>query len=138
MYSGYGIHKKRRRQNANINITPMVDVMLVLLIIFMVTAPLLTIGVPVQLPRIETGNIAVQQRPVTITVQKNGALYLQQESVTEDQLMERLRAIKAASKQRRIFVRGDRDVSYGVMLKIMARVADIGFIKVSLITTPTQ
>ena len=134
-----GVHLKssrgrKRRQNADINITPMVDVMLVLLIVFMVTAPLMTVGVPVDLPKTVAKQVKSSKEPLVVSVQKSGALYLQESRVTEKQMLARLRAIHKANPQVKVFVRGDKNVKYGEVLRVMGRIAKSGFEKVSLIT----
>ncbi len=123
-----------RRQNAEINITPMVDVMLVLLIVFMVTAPLMNVGVPVDLPKTQAKQVKADKEPLVITIQKTGAFYIQETRVNEKQMFARLRAIYKANPLVKVFVRGDKDVSYGEVLRIMGRISASGFIKVSLIT----
>ena len=123
-----------RRQNSEINITPMVDVMLVLLIVFMVTAPLMTVGVPVDLPKTQSKEVKSDKVPLVITVQKSGALYIQEVRVNEKQLLARLRTLHNANPDLKVFVRGDSNVAYGEVLRIMGRISASGFTKVALIT----
>ena len=125
---------RSRRQNSEINITPMVDVMLVLLIVFMVTAPLMTVGVPVDLPKTQSKQVKSEKVPLVITVQKSGALYIQEVRVNEKQMLARLRAIHKENPDLKVFVRGDSNVAYGEVLRVMGRISASGFTKVALIT----
>lgn len=129
-----GKSKRRRRQNSDINITPMVDVMLVLLIVFMVVAPMMTVGVPVDLPNKNANAITTQKEPITITVNKTGKLYLQNTKVNKKQLLGRMKAIFKVNPKVTIFIRGDNNVAYGDIMDVMADLSLIGFKKVSLIT----
>lgn len=123
----------RYRPMGEINVTPFVDVMLVLLIVFMVTAPLLTVGVPVDLPKTKAGQISGNTAPLVISLQANGGLYLQDVMIEPDQLIARLRAISEANPDLRIFVRGDRTVPYGEVVELMGRVQASGFERVALV-----
>ena len=123
----------RYRPMGEINVTPFVDVMLVLLIVFMVTAPLLTVGVPVDLPKTKAGQISGNAAPLVISLQANGGLYLQDVMIEPDQLIARLRAISEANPGLRIFVRGDRTVPYGEVVELMGRVQASGFERVALV-----
>jgi biopolymer transport protein TolR len=116
-----------------INVTPFVDVMLVLLIVFMVTAPLLTVGVEVDLPKTEAGQINADAAPLIVSIKSDGALYLQEAEVATDGLIPRLKAISNANPDVRIFVRGDTAVSYGAVLGVMGRIQAAGFTKVALV-----
>jgi biopolymer transport protein TolR len=116
-----------------INVTPFVDVMLVLLIVFMVTAPLLTVGVPVDLPKTKAGQINADQAPLVVTIREDGSLYLQDNEIPADKLIPRLSAIGDANKNVRIFVRGDKDVAYGEVLVLMGRIQTAGFERVALV-----
>lgn len=120
---------------SEINVTPMVDVMLVLLVIFMVTAPLLTVGVPVDLPKTKASSISGQDEPVVITVDKAGKIFLQDDVVEANDLVARLAAITGNKPNTRIFVRGDRNVAYGRVMEVMGTVNAAGFARVALITT---
>lgn len=132
--SGNGRRKgSRYRPMGEINVTPFVDVMLVLLIVFMVTAPLLTVGVPVDLPKTKAGQISGNAAPLVISLQANGGLYLQDVMIEPDQLIARLRAISDANPNLRIFVRGDRSVPYGEVVELMGRVQASGFERVALV-----
>lgn len=124
----------RRRAMAEINVTPLVDVMLVLLIVFMVTAPLLTVGVPVDLPKTRAPALGQDREPLSITVKRDGAIFLQKEAVNEDTLVERLKAISANGYDQRIFVRGDDRVVYGKVMEVMGILAAAGFTHIGLVT----
>jgi len=117
-----------------INVTPMVDVMLVLLVIFMVTAPLLTVGVPVDLPQAKAPSITEPKEPLVITVDAQGKLYLQNAAVGgDDELAPKLTAITGRNPDAVIYVRGDKSIDYGRILEVMGLVSSAGFTKVSLI-----
>src|ERR1700691_3276994 len=124
----------RRRPMAEINVTPFVDVMLVLLIVFMVTAPLLTVGVPVDLPKTRAPALGQDKEPLSVTIAKNGKIYLQKEVVTEDQLVPKLQAISQNGYDQRIFVRGDQTVDYGRVMVVMGLLASAGFTHIGLVT----
>jgi biopolymer transport protein TolR len=128
----------RYRPMSEINVTPMVDVMLVLLVIFMVAAPLLTVGVPVDLPQTQAPAINQPQEPLVITVNAAGKLFLQNSPVDDDQLVPRLEAVTKANPNTDIYVRGDQAISYGRVMQVMGMVSAAGFNKVSLITEPVQ
>jgi biopolymer transport protein TolR len=116
-----------------INVTPFVDVMLVLLIVFMVTAPLLTVGVEVDLPKTKAGAINADAAPLVVSIKADGSLYLQEAAVEAEVLIPRLKAISNANSDVRIFVRGDRAVTYGDVLGVMGRIQAAGFEKVALV-----
>ena len=123
---------------SEINVTPLVDVMLVLLIVFMVTAPLLTVGVPVDLPRTNASQMVGQDEPLVISVNAKGEVFLQDTKITRDQLVPRLEAITQRKKDTRIFVRGDRKIAYGQVMEVMGMVNLAGFTRVALITELPQ
>ena len=125
--------RSRHRPMGEINVTPFVDVMLVLLIVFMVTAPLLTVGVPVDLPKTKAGQISADAAPLVVSIQSDGAIYLQETAVEADSLIARLSALAEANPDVRIFVRGDRQVSYGEVVELMGRIQTAGFSRVALI-----
>ena len=125
--------RRRRAPMSEINVTPMVDVMLVLLIIFMITAPLLTVGVPVDLPKTKASVITGQDEPLVISVDREGRIYLQETELELDQLVARLRAITRNKPDTRIFVRGDKTVTYGRIIEVMGTVSTAGFSRVALI-----
>ncbi len=122
------------RPMSEINVTPMVDVMLVLLVVFMITAPLLTVGVPVDLPKTEASVIMGQDEPLVVTLDAEGRLILQETEVALDQLVARLTAIAENRKETRVFVRGDRTIAYGKVMEVMGRINLAGFTRVALIT----
>ncbi len=126
----------RFAQNAEINVTPMVDVMLVLLVIFMVTAPMLTVGVPVDLPQAAAPSIPEDQTPVEVTVQKDGTIYVQENKVTIDNLMPLLMAVTESNPDTRIYVRGDANATYAQIMQVMGQVTSAGFKKVALVALP--
>ena len=119
---------------SEINVTPFVDVMLVLLIVFMVTAPLLTVGVPVDLPKVKASALTDQKDPIEITIKLDGTLYLGESEVEVENLIPRLNAITDQNTEARIYVRGDRVVSYGRIMEIMSLINSAGYIKIALVT----
>ena len=119
---------------SEINVTPFVDVMLVLLIVFMVTAPLLTVGIPVDLPKVKASALTDKKDPIEITVKLDGKIYLGESIVEAENLIPRLNAITDQNKEARIYVRGDRIVAYGRIMEIMSFVNSAGYIKVALVT----
>ena len=132
--SNSGRKRKRYSQMREINVTPFVDVMLVLLIVFMVTAPLLTVGIPVDLPKVKASALTDQKDPLEITVKIGGEIYLGESEVDVENLIPRLNAITELNKEARIYVRGDRVVAYGRIMEIMSLVNSAGYIKVALVT----
>lgn len=128
--------RRRYRPMSEINVTPFVDVMLVLLIVFMVTAPLLTVGVPVDLPQTQAGQIPTTEEPLVVSVDSQGRVYLQDTEVEAGTLVARLRAITGMNPQARIFVRGDRTVAYGRIMEVMGEMTAAGFGRVALIGVP--
>ncbi len=130
---GQGRGRARYRPLAEINVTPMVDVMLVLLIIFMVTAPLLTSGVPVDLPKVSAKPVNSDAEPLTVSVNAEGKIFLQDQVLELTDLVTKLQAIAKNNAERRIFVRGDKSVSYGTILQVMGTITEGGFTKVALL-----
>ena len=124
---------KRYNPMSEINVTPFVDVMLVLLIVFMVTAPLLTVGVPVDLPKVKANALTDQKDPIEITIKLDGSVYLGESIIEVDNLIPRLNAITDQNTKARIYVRGDRVVSYGRVMEIMSIINSAGYIKVALV-----
>jgi biopolymer transport protein TolR len=118
---------------AEINVTPLVDVMLVLLVVFMVTAPLLTVGVPVDLPQTQAPPINEPKEPTVISVNKEGGIFIQETEVPIDTLVSRLQAITGANPDAVLYVRGDKDINYGKVLEVMSLISNAGFHKVSLV-----
>ena len=129
------MHKKNR-VISQINVTPFVDVMLVLLIVFMITAPLLTVGVSVDLPKTKASQLNSKGDPIIISIKKNGELYIQERKIDTLQLLPRLKAISSGNKNLRIYVRGDKTINYGRVLEIMGLLSGSGFTKVALISEP--
>ena len=123
----------RMRQNAEINVAPMVDVMLVLLVIFIVAAPLLTAGVEVDLPETEAQNISEQIEPLTVTVTADGTIFVQDTEIEYDNLVPHLQAIAEAGYDQRIYIRGDKSTIYDNVAKVMARISAAGFGNMSLV-----
>ena len=124
---------------SEINVTPFVDVMLVLLIVFMVTAPLLTVGIPVDLPKIQANALTDQRDPLEITIKLDGNVYLGESKVKVENLIPRLNAITDQNTETRIYIRGDRVVAYGRIMEIMSLVNSAGYIKVALVAqNPTD
>ena len=125
---------KRYALMSEINVTPFVDVMLVLLIVFMVTAPLLTVGIPVDLPKVKANALTDQKDPLEITVKLDGSVYLGESLVKVENLIPRLNAITDQNTQARIYVKGDRVVAYGRIMEIMSLINSAGYVKVALVT----
>ena len=121
---------------SDINVTPLVDVMLVLLIIFMVTAPILQQGVAVDLPKVAAGPLAGNEEQLVVNVAKTGQLYLNDTALTPDALTDKLRAIASARPDRQVYVRADQAASYGQVMRAMASVRDAGLTHVGLVTEP--
>jgi biopolymer transport protein TolR len=137
---GRGRHGRRKAVMAEINVTPMVDVMLVLLIIFMVSAPLLTVGVPLDLPQTQAKSLDQQKDPLTLSVNLKGQVFLNDTEIPIDDLVAKLKAITDArgGLDERIFVRGDKKVDYGTVMKVMGRLSAAGFRRVALVTEVEQ
>jgi biopolymer transport protein TolR len=134
-------HRRRGRHHgliAEINVTPFVDVMLVLLIIFMVAAPLLTVGVPIDLPETQAKPMNAETQPITISVNKDGVIYLQETEIPLEEVVPKLTAIAKTGYEERIYVRGDTAAAYGTVMKVMARVSSAGFRNLGLITLQEQ
>ena len=144
MMAGGGGGRVRRggrgsnRPMSDINVTPLVDVMLVLLVVFMITAPLLTVGVPVDLPKTEASQMVGQDEPLVVSVNAKGEVFLQETPITLEQLVPRLVAITQNKKDTRIFVRGDRAIAYGKVMEVMGTVNLAGFSRVALVTQLPQ
>src|SRR6266480_2606559 len=126
--SGNGQRRTGRyRPMSEINVTPLVDVMLVLLVVFMVTAPLLTVGVPVDLPQTQAPPINEPKEPTVITVNKDGAVFIQETTIPIDSLVSRLQAITGSNPDAVLYVRGDKEVPYGKVLEVMSLISNAGF-----------
>ena len=141
---GVAVGKRRHRRKAvmaEINVTPFVDVMLVLLIIFMVSAPLLTVGVPIDLPQSQAKALDQENKePLTVSVRDNGAVFLQNSEIKVEELVPKLQAITQArgGTEERIYVRGDKKVDYGAVMRVMGRLSAAGFRRVALVTEVEQ
>jgi biopolymer transport protein TolR len=129
--------RARYRPLAEINVTPLVDVMLVLLIIFMVTAPLMTSGVSVDLPKTNAQPLNSDSEPLTVTIKADGSIFLQDQGVDIGDLVGKLQAIAQNNPERRIFVRGDKDLPYGRIMEVMGTITQGGFTKVALLAEQT-
>jgi biopolymer transport protein TolR len=137
----FGKRRHRRRPvMAEINVTPMVDVMLVLLIIFMVSAPLLTVGVPIDLPQSQAANLQPENEPLAISINVKGQIFLQNSEIKLEELVPKLKAVTQArgGADERIFVRGDKTVDYGTIMRVMGRLSAAGFRRVGLVTEVEQ
>jgi biopolymer transport protein TolR len=128
----------RKQLVAEINVTPLVDVMLVLLIIFMVTAPMMTQGLDVDLPETTTKSLRQKEDPIVVTVDKNGKISLDQTEVTQKVLYQRLASYGRQDKDKPVFLKADKTVPYGVVVTIMADVKRAGFDKLGMITQPAE
>lgn len=123
---------------SEINVTPFVDVMLVLLIIFMVAAPLLTVGVPIDLPETQANALNSETQPITISVNEQGQVFLQETEVPIDEVVAKLEAIARSGYDERIYVRGDRSADYGTVMRVMARISAAGYRRIGLVTLQEQ
>ncbi|HET7715403.1 MAG TPA: protein TolR [Bauldia sp.] len=126
-------HRHAPKPMSEINVTPFVDVMLVLLIVFMVTAPLLTAGVPIDLPQAAVQPLAVDKEPILVSVDPDGKVFIGDEEVTMDELVPRLTAIATEGFDERIYVRGDRTASYGTIMTVMGTINNAGFKRIGLV-----
>ncbi len=135
---GRGPRGRRRAMMSEINVTPFVDVMLVLLIVFMVAAPLLTVGVPIDLPESQAKSIEQDREPLTISVNDKGQVFLQNTEIKVDELVAKLKAIAKNGSEERIYVRGDRKVDYGTVMRVMGRLSAAGYRRVALVTEVEQ
>lgn len=129
---------RRRHLMSEINVTPFVDVMLVLLIIFMIAAPLLTVGVPIDLPETEAKALNSETQPITISVNETGQIYLQETEIALNEIVPKLEQIAQTGYEERIYVRGDRTADYGAVMKVMARISSAGFGNLGLVTLQEQ
>lgn len=136
MSSGGGARRGRRggyRPMADINVTPLVDVMLVLLVVFMVTAPLLTVAVPLDLPKTQARSLNQDKEPLVISIDSKGQVYLQQNAIELTDLVAKLKAVTGANPDARIFVRGDKGIPYGRIMEVMGTISAAGYNKVALV-----
>ena len=130
----FKLNRSSKEPMSEINVTPFVDVMLVLLIVFMVTAPLLTVGIPVDLPKVKASALTDQKDPIEITVNLEGEVYIGESIVEVENLIPRINAITEQNTEARIYIRGDRVVAYGRIMEIMSIINSAGYVKVALIT----
>lgn len=139
---GRSVGRRGRRPTrapmSEINVTPLVDVMLVLLIVFMVAAPLLTVGVPVDLPQTQAKSLDTEQKPVTITVANDGQIYVQDKLVDLGTLVNEVSALAPEGSDARVYVRGDASANYGSVMKVMGLLSGAGYSKIGLITAQEQ
>ncbi len=140
---GNAVGKRRHHRRpvmSEINVTPMVDVMLVLLIIFMVSAPLLTVGVPIDLPQTQAKSLDQDKEPLTLSVNVKGQVFLQNSEIQIEELVPKLKAVteRRGGFEERIYVRGDRKVDYGTVMRVMGRISQAGFRRVALVTEVEQ
>jgi biopolymer transport protein TolR len=134
-------HRRRGRHHrlmSEINVTPMVDVMLVLLIIFMVAAPMLTVGVPIDLPETQAKALNAETQPIQVSINKQGQVYLQETEIPIDEVVPKLQAIAQTGYKERIFVKGDTNADYGTVMKVMARISAAGYTNLGLVTQQEQ
>ncbi len=134
-------HRRRGRHHAlmsEINVTPMVDVMLVLLIIFMVAAPLLTVGVPIDLPETQAKAMNSDTQPITVSINEEGKVHLQETESPIDEVVSKLEAVSTTGYDERIYVRGDKTADYGTVMKVMARISAAGYKNLGLVTLQEQ
>ena len=130
----FKFNRSKNEPMSEINVTPFVDVMLVLLIIFMITAPLLTTGIKINLPKSAANQISEKKEPITITINKKGEIYLQNKQMDSKKLIKKLSELKKQDQDLKIYIRGDRDINYGKIMKIMGEINRAGFKKVALVT----
>jgi len=138
---GRGGRRRRGRKHglvSEINVTPFVDVMLVLLIIFMVAAPLLTVGVPIDLPETQAKALNAETQPITVSVNNGGKVFIQETEIAVEEVVPKLQAIASAGYEERIFVRGDKTADYGTVMQVMARISAAGYKNLGLVTLPEK
>ncbi len=129
---------RRHRPMSEINMTPFIDVMLVLLIIFMVAAPLLTVGVPLDLPQTTAAALNVDKQPLKVSVAKDGKIYLMETPIKLDEIVPKLQAVAKTGQEERIYVFGDDTIAYGRVAEVMATITAAGYKRVALVTAPAQ
>ena len=132
----FNLKRAEREPLSEINVTPFVDVMLVLLIIFMVTAPLLTVGVQVDLPETSADTLPEESEPLTLTINSKGEVFIQETKIEFDNLIKKILAVSNNRTDTRIYVRGDKTINYGRVLEVMGKLSGSGFTKVALISEP--
>ena len=132
----FKFNRSRKEPMSEINVTPYVDVILVLLIIFMVTAPLLTVGVQVDLPETSADTLPEESEPLTLTINSKGEVFIQETKIEFDNLIKKILAVSNNRTDTRIYVRGDKTINYGRVLEVMGKLSGSGFTKVALISEP--
>ncbi|WP_269931413.1 protein TolR [Aminobacter sp. HY435] len=135
---GRGRRGRRHTLVSEINVTPLVDVMLVLLIIFMVAAPMMTVGVPIDLPETQAKALNSDTQPITVSVNQGGQIYLQETEIGLDEVVPKLEAISKTGYEERIYVRGDKTADYGTVMQVMARISAAGYKNLGLVTLQEQ
>jgi biopolymer transport protein TolR len=142
VHHGAGGRRRRRVRHARaineINMTPFIDVMLVLLIIFMVAAPLMSGGVPLDLPKTSAAPLNMDAKPITLSIKATGQIFLGDAEIRDDEIVSKLTATAKSGPDERVFVRGDKKVDYGRVAQVMATVTGAGFKRVALVTEPDQ
>lgn len=128
----------RKRLVSDINVTPLVDVMLVLLIIFMITAPMMTQGVNIELPETTAKSLRQEEKPIVISVQKGGEISVNNTSITEKVLIQELQTQHKVNGEQPVYLRADKDVAYGRVVRIMAAIKEVGFDKIGMVTKPPE
>ena len=123
---------------SQINVTPLVDVMLVLLVIFMVTAPIIQQGVQVNLPQAKAGAIPGKEEQLVVSINRNGRVYLNDASMTPAELGQKLRAIRGVKADKEVYLRADQDVRYGLVMRVVAEIKQAGILKIGMVTRPPQ
>jgi biopolymer transport protein TolR len=139
--AGGSRRRRRRAVMSEINVTPFVDVMLVLLIVFMVSAPLLTVGVPIDLPQSQAKTLEQNNEPLAISINQQGQIFLQKDEIKLDDLLPKLKAIidaRGGTSNDLIYIRGDKTVAYGTMMRVMGRISGAGYHRVALVTDIEQ
>ena len=129
---------RKHKPMADINMTPFIDVMLVLLIIFMVAAPLLTTGVPLDLPQTGAQSLNLEKQPLVVSIKADGKVFLMETEITLEELVPKLQAVSKTGPDERIYLRGDKSIAYGRVAEVMAALTTAGYRKVALVNEPIQ
>ena len=134
----FKLNRSSKEPMSEINVTPFVDVMLVLLIVFMITAPLMKTGVEIELPKVNTPNIPESDEPLVVSINKNKEVFLSEKKISNNELSEKLLAIKKANPKVKVFLKADKVVSYDLLMKVMKQIIDSNITNVSLMTNPKE
>ena len=134
----YSKNRVRKKFLSDINVTPFVDVMLVLLIVFMITAPLLQTGVEIELPEVDTPNVPENKDPIIITINKKNETFISKKKIIPENLNKKLAEIKKANPKTQVYIRADKSVTYDVLMQVMKQIIDSGILNVNLITLPKK